>query len=113
MAKEMPSSLQQSEACMLAVLGATPGVMDAKLGTFGNNDPTHNFVTYRASDKDGNMATIRFYAHASGGNRIPGFMVTLPGRDAAGAKAPRDWGTGDVMRKWKAQCGVNASAHYS
>lgn len=111
----VPPSLRQTAACMLDVLKTTAGVASPKLG-FSNSDSwVHPYLQYQYSDESGQKFVVRFDAQRSRRFDLDArwhdtywFQAVLPGLMGPGERMPFDWGTREIARKWKTQCGATA-----
>jgi hypothetical protein len=106
-----PPTAKQDLACMVRALKAVPGVDRVRSGS--SKDATasspagmrHLFVQYRYIDKSGLHYDIRFNSQ----DRL--YIAVLPnGVHTEGSAEVNDWGTGNVIDRWKAHCGVAAGA---
>jgi hypothetical protein len=119
--KNMPPGLQKAADCMYGVVKNEPGFGQAKLGTFENEGLVLPYVQYLApTDRRGGRITVSFAAEAPcaavhrGYNCCPEnnycFWTRLGGLFATTEPGPPDGGTGVLIPKWKARCGVDANA---
>lgn len=106
-ANDAPAVLRRTEACMIKVLKRTPGVE----GIVSQMPPAHMddterylFLTYSFKGARVSFFAIKNYV----GDRIDYSFMTFLSGFGSGPAGPNDWGTGDIERKWKRQCGANA-----
>jgi len=98
-----PPELKRTVGCMLRVLKVMPDVEGAVWHP-GVGDGVHQpFLEYHFRGQ-----LIRFQLDGSPGHYT--FTVVLSG--LFGARGPNDFGTGEVQRKWRAQCGADAGTFF-
>lgn len=107
---QVPTSiprLAQAVECMLRVLKTVPGVSEPKLDTTQSSGVMVPIVEYRAAEKASWTQPTRFVFQPES-NRTIWFQALLPGLISTGTDL--DWHvTKVVVKKWKAQCGVEAT----
>jgi hypothetical protein len=100
---DVPAPLEQTAECMLAILKAVPEVSEPKLGVTTSDGWTHPFVEYRAAEALSGETPIRFDAKKA--DRGGYWFLAV----RSGLGAPEFHVTDSIIKKWKAQCGVEAN----
>ena len=101
-AADVPVTVEKTAQCKVAVLKATPGVVEPVLGTTSSDGWTHPFLEYRADEALTRTSAIRFDARqpsSGSGNRGYWLMAWK-----SGFGAPEYHVTEAVIKKWKARC---------
>lgn len=100
------ASVKEATQCMLKVLKGTPGVSEPRLGETTINGAARPFIEYRAVEGARWKEPTRFTLQQSGGGQFR-FVALLPGLVTPGSALDTHI-TDTVVKKWKAQCGVEA-----
>ena len=104
----VPPPLERAAACMLPVLKTTPGVHNAKLGVSTCQGWSHPYLEYEPEEKSRWVEPTRFEAHRSSAQGPYWFLAMVPGITTPG-KALDYHVSQEVVRRWKAQCRVDAT----
>jgi hypothetical protein len=101
--KDVPPSLKQTSECMFEVLKAMHEVSEPRLGVTTSEGWAHPFLEYRAAEALSKFDPIRFDAKKA--DRGGFWFLAVK----SGLGAPEFHVTDVVIKKWKVQCGVEAS----
>ena len=101
---------------MVRALKHIPGIDRVKTGFDMDGGVRHRIIEYRFIDKAGLESDIRFNAQTNGAlDGHPDIYIAIlanglqeEGLDGRPTKV-NDFGTGNVIDRWKAQCGVGAT----
>ncbi len=122
--RDISPAMRHPVKCMVELLKKEPSITGVKIGRMTGMTPgyagpfplddrrwIHPYVEYTKA-KGPYHQIVRFYSDGGTLGDQFSFMAMLPGLSVVGER-PDDWGTHDVIRKWKAACGVNASVLYN
>lgn len=105
--RQIPPHIKKTMGCMLRVLKTVPGVSNPRMHIVTTGDVTQSFIEYRATEATRWVQPTRFILHKTSDGGI-WFLATLPGILPPGGSLDLHV-TDAVMKKWKAQCGVDAN----
>jgi hypothetical protein len=119
---DVPQTFQRDVNCMLDLLRRTPRVDQVEAGVVNFDGSSSPFVGYRYMEQDGQVGTVRFFARKADArsavreeDALDGRVVWwafLNGITTAGLMPP-GFGTEEVARRWRLQCGVSAIAVFN
>lgn len=112
--REVPQSVRDEVQCMLKVLKTEPNVDNVESG-YSNSDGWihHPFIQYRYQEKNGAFGSVRFDTKQTHDSKHTVFFIAiLNGLYSSDQNGPLNWGTGEITKRWKLSCGVNAEVLY-
>ena len=114
-ANSSPSPLNRAAECMLNVLKTVPGVDEPELENFSSGIWARPLLKYRYTNKKGEKFTVTFLAQRRDHSDYEGFSLhaDLPGLFTPGTAGPDDWGTIEITKRWKAECGADTDVLYN
>jgi hypothetical protein len=120
---DVAPQMRKDAECMATVLRSMRDISQVEIGVYRRHGRTaYPYVRFLAApDKHDNRETISYAAYLAcrakngtcetfdGRNYM--FVATLPG--LWDQPRPTNWGTPEIEHRWKAKCGVDATAVYS
>jgi hypothetical protein len=124
--QDVAPQMRKDAECMATTLKKIPVIDQVKVGIYRDGRMILPYVSFRAApDRHGYRYTVAYAAYmacpmrhrlgmcCSTKDRNYCFSADLPGLFSSNEPGPSDWGTPEIEKRWKAECGVSAIATYN